>query len=128
LSDDFDALFDAAPTSTPPAATTLLAPTADEAAIALAAPAVAEEAEAPGLWLALYKPGADVQYEGAAHKVNHVHISRKGLFVRLTGKDGIVSADKVNVALTRVALPLTVYQPPQAQLNAPTPPSPARTK
>ncbi len=128
MSDDFDALFDAVPTSTAPAVNATPAPTGAEVAVVLAAPAVVEEAEPPSLWLALYKSGADVQYEGTSHKVDHIHISRKGLFVRLTGKDGIVPAEKVNVALTRVALPPTVYQPPQAQLNAPTPPGPARTK
>ena len=128
MSDDFDALFDAAPTSTAPAVKATPAPTAAEHPVVLAAPAVAEETEPPSLWLALYKPGADVQYESTSHKVSYVHISRKGLFVRLNNKDGIVPAEKVNVALTRVVLPVHVYQPPPIQLKAPLPPGPARTK
>ncbi len=86
-----------------------------------------EEAQAPALWLALYKPGADVQYEGERHTVNHVHISRKGLFVRLKEKEGVVPAEKVDVALTRVLLPMQAYQAPPALLP-PLPPGPARTK
>lgn len=87
-----------------------------------------EEAQAPTLWLALYKPGADVRYEGEPHTVSHVHISRKGLFVRLKEKDGVVPAEKVDVALTRVVLPLHSYQMPPARLAPPLPPGPARTK
>ncbi len=92
-------------------------------------PAEAVEAapEAPSLWLALYKPGADVHYEGERHTVNHVHISRKGLFVRLKEKDGVVPAEKVDVALTRVVLPMQAYQPPPT-LVPPMPPGPSRTK
>lgn len=63
------------------------------------------ETEPPSLLLALFKPGADVQFQGLPYKVNYVHISRKGLFVRLKEKDKVVPADKVNVALTRVFLP-----------------------
>lgn len=80
------------------------------------------------MWIALYKPGADVQYEGEHHTVSHVHISRKGLFVRLKEKDGVVPAEKVNIPLTRVVLPLGAYQPLQALLSVPLPPGPARTK
>ena len=69
-----------------------------------------------------------MQYEGVQHTVSHVHISRNGLFVRLKDKDGVVPAEKVNVALTRVVLPLHAYQAPRNLLPPPLSPGPARTK
>ncbi len=80
------------------------------------------------LWLALYKAGAAVQYEGEHHTVNHVHISRNGLFVRLKDKDGIVPAHKVDVPLTCIALPPDAYQHPAPRSLGFVPPGPARTK
>jgi hypothetical protein len=69
-----------------------------------------------------------VQYEGEHHTVNHVHISRNGLFVRLKNKDGIVPAEKVDVPLTRIALPMGAYKAPKTLLPPLLPPGPARTK
>lgn len=83
--------------------------------------------EAPALWLPIYKHGADVQFEGAHHKVNYVHISKKGLFVRLQEKEGVVPAEKLNIALTRVVLPLHTYQSPLG-LQPPLPSGTERTK
>ncbi|BDT68423.1 hypothetical protein os1_26060 [Comamonadaceae bacterium OS-1] len=128
MSDDFDSLFDSPPPAAAPAKAPAAAPAAPavptSTAVATVPPEEVEAArEAPALWLALYKPGADVEYEGERHTVNHVHISRKGLFVRLKEKEGVVPAEKVNVALTRVVLPMQAYQPPPALL-----PGPARTK
>jgi hypothetical protein len=80
------------------------------------------------VWLALYKPGSAVQYEGERHTVNHVHISRNGLYVRLKDKEGIVPAEKVDVPLTRVALPPGAYLPPPSLQPPLLPPGPARTK
>lgn len=77
------------------------------------------------MWLALYKPGADVQFKGEPHKVNYVHISRKGLFVMLREKDVVVPAEKVSVALTRVFLPRNAnHEPRTLQL----PPLPTGTR
>jgi hypothetical protein len=123
LSDDFDALFDATPVVPAPAlgqAAGAITP-ANQQAVQAAAPA--EEAP-PSLLLALYKRGTSVHYEGARHTVDYVHISRKGLFLRLHEKDNIVPAEKVDAPLTRVSLPLSTYQNPKAPL----PPGPARTK
>lgn len=103
------------------------APVQPESTAVAPLPPLAEPAAAPALWLALYKPGAPVQYEGNHHTVSHVHISRKGLFVRLKEKEGVVPAEKVDVALTRVVLPPQAYQAPPALLP-PLPPGPARTK
>ncbi len=69
-----------------------------------------------------------MQYEGEPHTVSHVHISRNGLFVRLKEKDGVVPAEKVNIPLTRMVLPMGAYQPSPLLLQAPLPPGPARTK
>lgn len=80
------------------------------------------------MWIALYKPGTGVKFEGKPHTVSHVHISRKGLFVRLKEKDGVVPAEKVDVPLTRMVLPLGAYQANPLLLQAPKPPGPARTK
>ena len=66
-----------------------------------------------------------MQFQGEPHKVSYVHISRKGLFVRLKEKDNVVPADKVKVALTRVFLPRNANHGPRAlQL----PPLPTDTK
>nr|WP_315243675.1 hypothetical protein [uncultured Albidiferax sp.] len=127
MSDDFDSLFDDPPTATASAATVTPAQAQAVSTAVATVAAEPEEAQAPALWLALYKPGADVQYEGERHTVNHVHISRKGLFVRLKEKEGVVPAEKVDVALTRVLLPMQAYQAPPALLP-PLPPGPARTK
>ena len=71
--------------------------------------------------IALYKSGADVQYQGEPHTVSHVQISKQGLFVRLKEINGVVPAEKVNVPLTRMALPTGAYQP------VPVPLGPSRT-
>ncbi|WP_295955588.1 hypothetical protein [Rhodoferax sp.] len=134
MSDDFDSLFDTPPTAAVPAAgvsstavaPTLPAPSTPE--VAASAEIVPEEDAPPSVWIALYKPGADVQYEGEPHTVSHVHISRNGLFVRLKEKDGVVPAEKVNIPLTRMVLPMGAYQPSPLLLQAPLPPGPARTK
>lgn len=82
---------------------------------------------APALYIALYKSGTDVQYEGERHTVSYVHISRKGLFIRLKDKDSVVPAEMVSIPLTRMVLPIGAYQAPLLHL-APLPPGPARTK
>lgn len=87
-----------------------------------------QNAAAPTLLIALYKSGADVQYQGEPHTVSHVHISRQGLFVRLKDKTSVVSAEEVNIPLTRIALPTGAYQPLSRLLSPAVTPSPARTK
>ncbi len=125
--DDFDALFDEAPTAAKPST---VAPAPSRTAVAVVAEETAspEGPVAPSIWIAIYRSGDQIQYVGKNYTINHVHISRKGLFLRLKDKDELVLADRVQVALTQLNLPLNAYQNPKLKLLPPPPPSPARTK
>lgn len=77
----------------------------DESAFLQPTPAAPTDAEEPPVaHLPLYRPGTRVVYQGQYCTVGHVVISRGDLLVHLQEPGISVTADKVQLAPTRILL------------------------